>query len=45
MRTASVGQVMHVPRVMAAALFLLLVFIDPNACVVGDQGHGFAQSS
>jgi hypothetical protein len=33
---------------MAAALFLLLVlfvFFDPNACVVGDQGHEFAQSA
>jgi hypothetical protein len=37
--TASVARVMRVPRVMAAALFLLLVFVDPN---VGDQGLDFA---
>jgi hypothetical protein len=37
---------MRVPRVMAAVLFLLLflliVFVDPNARVVGDQGLDFA---
>jgi hypothetical protein len=30
---------------MAAALFLLLVFVYPDACVVGDQGLDFAQSA
>jgi hypothetical protein len=44
-RTVSVAHVMRVPHVMAAELFLLLVFVDPNACVVGDQGHDFAQSA
>ncbi len=43
-RTASVARVTHVPRVMAAALFLLIVFVDPDARVVGDQGLDFARS-
>ena len=43
--TASVLHVTRVPGVMAAALFLLLVFVDPDACVVGDQGLDFAQSA
>ncbi len=44
-RTASVARVTRVPHVMAAALFLLLVFVDPNAWVVGDQGLDFARSA
>ena len=49
-RTASVARVTRVPRVMVAALFLLLVFllivfVDPDARVVGDQGLDFARSA
>ena len=46
--TVSVSRVTSVPCIMVAALFLLLVFavfVDPNACVVGDQGHEFARSA
>ena len=47
--TASVARVTRVPRVMVAALFLLLVFlliifVDPDARVVGDQGLVSARS-
>jgi hypothetical protein len=45
---ASVAHVTHVPRVMRLRLFLLLVFVfvvDPDDCVVGDQGHVFARSA
>jgi hypothetical protein len=44
---ASVARVRRVPHVMRMCLFLLLVFIfvDPDACVVGDQGHVFARSA
>ncbi len=44
---ASVARVTRVPRVMRLRLFLLLVFvfIDPDGCVVGNQGHVFAQSA
>ena len=49
-RTASVVRVTRVPRVMAAALFfvacfLLIVFVDSDARVVGDQGLDFARSA
>jgi hypothetical protein len=30
---------------MAAALFLLINFVDPDARLVGDQGLDFAQSA
>ncbi len=44
---ASVARVMCVPRVIRLCLFLLLVFVfvDPDDCVVGDQGHVFARSA
>ena len=40
----SVTRVTRISRVMRLNLFLLLVFVfvDPDACVVGDQGHEFA---
>ncbi len=49
-RTVSVMCVTHVPHVMVAVLFLLLVFVkfvlvDPNTCIVGDQGHDFVRSA
>jgi hypothetical protein len=44
-RTTSVARVMRVPHVMAAALFLLIIFVDPDARVVGDQGLDFARSA
>ncbi len=44
-RTASVARLTRVPRVMAAAFFLLIVFVDPDTCVIGDQGHDFARSA
>ena len=46
-RTASVARVTRVPRVMAAALFLLLVFVfvDPDSCIIGDQGNAFVRSA
>ncbi len=49
-RTASVARVTRVTRVMAAALFvlldfLLIVFVDPDPRVVGDQGLDFARSA
>jgi hypothetical protein len=44
-RTVSVARVTRVPRAMAAAcfccLFLLIVFDDPGARVIGDQGLDF----
>ncbi len=43
--TASVVIVTRVPRVMAAVMFLLIVFVDPDARVVGDQGLDFARSA
>ncbi len=47
LRTASVAHVMHVPRVMVAALFLLLVsfIVFVNPCIIGDQGLDFARSA
>ncbi len=44
---ASVARVTRIPRVMRLRLFLLLVFVfvDPDDCVVGDQGHVFDQSA
>jgi hypothetical protein len=44
---ASVARVMRVPRVMRLRLFLLLVFafVDPDSCIIGDQGHLFARSA
>ncbi len=44
-RTAGVARVTRIPRVMAAVLFLLIVSVDPNARVVGDQGLDFARSA
>ena len=46
-RAASVARVTRIPRVMRLRLFLLLVFVfvDPDNCIVGDQGHVFAQSA
>ncbi len=43
----SVTHVTRIPRVMRLRLFLLLVFVfvDPDNCVVGDQGHVFARSA
>ena len=44
-RTASVARVTRIPRVMVAVLFLLIVFVDPDARVVGEQGLDFARSA
>jgi hypothetical protein len=48
-RAASVARVTRVPHVTAAALVFAasfcLFFVDPDARVIGDQGHVFAPSA